>query len=177
MLRLRQKRRVTFANPQARASSSKTTIEPPTIPTASGSTSKSGKPKSKRSHKRPVSASTRVSQQTSNAAVKVSNHQRRLASLFMALMASSPLPIEADAETLEAAQKASSAPKTPAEPKRKRRVSIVSVQEIRAGRWKRFRHELNLKIRKGKSNRYDEFEMDDLIELIGEERWKSDDMV
>ena len=84
----------------------------------------------------------------------------------MALMASSPLPIETDAETLEAAQKASIAPKAPADPNHKRRVSTIRVQEVRAGRWRRFRYKLSLKTRrKGKAQRLEEVELDDLVEL------------
>lgn len=99
-----------------------------------------------------------------------------MASLFMALMASSPLPIETDAETIEAAQKASIAPRT-ASTKDKRRISTVRVQEVRAGRWKRFRYELGLKTKKGKAKRRDEVEMDDLVELTRETRSKGSDMV
>lgn len=94
----------------------------------------------------------------------------------MALMASSPLPIETDAETLEAAQKASIVPKVQSESIHKRRVSTIRVQEVRAGRWKRFRYELSLKTRrKGKAKRWEEVEMDDLVELRRERR-KGDDM-
>ncbi|KAJ4324286.1 hypothetical protein N0V94_001344 [Neodidymelliopsis sp. IMI 364377] len=103
---------------------------------------------------------------TSSAPPKVSNGQRRLASLFMALMASSSVPIETDAETLEAAQKASIAPKAPTH---KHHVSTIKVQEIKAGRWKRFRHEMSLKTkRKGKAKTWDELELDHLVELRGE---------
>jgi len=95
----------------------------------------------------------------------------------MALLASSPLPVEVDAETLEAAHKASIAPKAAADTKSKQRISTVRVQEVRADRWKRFRYELSLKSRKGKAKRRDEVEMDDLIELRGEARSKGSDMV
>ena len=95
----------------------------------------------------------------------------------MALMASSPLPIETDAETLEAAQKASIAPRAPADTKHKQQISSIRVQEVRAGRWKRFRYGLSLKTkRKGKAKRWEEVEMDDLVELREEERREGDDM-
>ena len=94
----------------------------------------------------------------------------------MALMASSPLPIEADAETLEAAQKDSIAPKAQSNT-HKGRVSTIRVQEVRATRWKRFRYELSLKTRrKGKTRRYEDVEMDDLVKLRGADRSKGDDM-
>jgi hypothetical protein len=92
----------------------------------------------------------------------------------MALMASSPLPIEADTETLEAAQKDSIAPKAPPH---KRRVSTIRVQEVRTGRWKRFRYELSLKTRrKGKTRWYEGVELDDLVKFRGADRSKGDDM-
>jgi hypothetical protein len=95
----------------------------------------------------------------------------------MALMASSPLPIETDAETLETAQRDSIAPKASADAKHKRRISTIRVHEVRAGRWKRFRYELSLKTRrKGKAKRWEEVELDDLVELRPEERMKGDDM-
>ena len=86
----------------------------------------------------------------------------------MALMASSPLPIEADAETLEAAQKDSVAPKIPwKSTTQKKRVSTIRVQEVRAGRWKKFRAGFG----RGKKRvkRREEVEMDDWVELRGEE--------
>lgn len=94
----------------------------------------------------------------------------------MALMASSSLPIETDTETLEAAQKASIAPKTTSGTKHKQRLSIVHVQEVRVGRWARFRYNLSGKTSKGKAKRGDDVEMDDLIELRAEERSKGSDM-
>jgi hypothetical protein len=88
----------------------------------------------------------------------------------MALMASSPLPIEADAETLEAAQKDSVAPKAPSKSTtQKKRVSTIRVQEVRAGRWKKFRVGFGRGKRKAK-RREVEMEMDDWVELRGEER-------
>jgi hypothetical protein len=87
----------------------------------------------------------------------------------MALMASSPLPIEADAETLEAAQKDSVAPKASSKSAtQKKRVSTFRVQEVRAGRWKSFRAGFGRGKRKAK--RREEVEMDDWVELRGEER-------
>jgi len=87
----------------------------------------------------------------------------------MALMASSPLPIEADAETLEAAQKDSVAPKAPSKSAtQKKRVGTVLVQEVRAGRWKKFRAGFGRGKRRAKGR--EEVEMDDLVELRGEER-------
>lgn len=82
----------------------------------------------------------------------------------MALMASSSLPIEADAETLEAAQKASIAPRAQSSKTHKRRVSTVRVQEVRAGRWKKFRFDFGRGNRKGK--RRGDIEMDDLDNLV-----------
>ena len=88
----------------------------------------------------------------------------------MALMASSPLPIEADAETLEAAQKASVAPKAPSKSAtQKKRVSTVRVQEVRAGRWKKFRAGFGRGKRKAKRREEVELEMDEWVELRGEE--------
>ncbi|KAJ4989728.1 hypothetical protein SVAN01_04758 [Stagonosporopsis vannaccii] len=175
MLRIRQKRRVTFATLEAQASSSKSASQFATMPVAAAPTTRSNKQKPR--HSRKASASKRVSQPPPNAPFQVSDRQRRLASLFMALMASSPLPIETDAETIEAAQKASIAPKAAADTKHKRQVSTVRVQEVRAGRWRRFRYEMSLKTRKGKARRRDEAEMDDLIELRGETRSKGSDMI
>ena len=94
----------------------------------------------------------------------------------MALMASSSIPIETDAETLEAAQKASIAPKAQTDTKHKRRASTIRVQEVRASGWKRIRYGMEIKsTRRGKAKRREEFELDELVELRGEER-KSDDM-
>lgn len=179
MPHIRQKRAskgVTFAKPQAKASSSKSRPAPVTAQPSRSA------PKSARvRHVRNASAatSTRTSQQPPKTPAKVSNHQRRLASLFMALMASSPLPIETDAETLSAAQKDSIAPKAQSDitHKSERRVSTIRVQEVRAGRWKRFRYELSLKTRrKGKTRRCEDVELDDLIELRGADSRKCDDM-
>ncbi|KAF1923170.1 uncharacterized protein M421DRAFT_332186 [Didymella exigua CBS 183.55] len=107
MLHIRQKRAskgVTFVKPQTQASSSKLASS-----SAVARPSKSGPQSARARHVRNASTatSTRASQRHSIAPTKVSNHQRRLASIFMALMPSSPLPTETDAETLEAAQKAS----------------------------------------------------------------------
>ncbi|KAJ4364831.1 hypothetical protein N0V95_000675 [Ascochyta clinopodiicola] len=177
MLRIRQKRPskgVAFAKPQTKASTSK-------LASTSKSTQATTNQKSKTTsrHSRNVSAITPnpPSQHSPNQPTKVSNRQRRLASLFMALMASSPLPIETDAETLEAAQKASIAPKAPTDTKHKRKASTIRVQEIRASRWKRFRYGIGLQSRrKDKARRWEEVELDDLVELRGEERRKGDDM-
>ncbi|KAG9198896.1 hypothetical protein G6514_009272 [Epicoccum nigrum] len=109
---------------------------------------------------------------TSNAPpAQVSNRQRRLASLFMALMASSPLPIEADAETLEAAQKDSVAPRAPFKSAtQKKRVSSVRVQEVRTGRWKKFRAGFGRgKSRAKRMEEEVEMEMDGWVELRGED--------
>lgn len=180
MLHIRQKRAtksVTFAKQQAQASSSKS---PSTSAATQPATASKTRPKNAKSGQvRNASATTsaRALQQPPSAPTKVSNRQRRLASLFMALMASSPLPIETDAETLEAAQKASIAPKAQSSTTHKRRVSTIRVQEVKAGRWKRFRYELSLKTRrKGKIRRCEEVELDDLVELRGAERRKEDDM-
>lgn len=171
MLRIRQKRAskgITFAEPQTQASSSRSTMasnsRPKTAPKP-----KSNKLKSQtQRHGSPV---------TSNPPPKVSNRQRRLASLFMAFMASSSIPIETDAETVEAAQKASIAPKAQSNTPYKRRVSTIRVLENRASRWKRFRYEVSMKTkRKDKAPRWEEVEMDDLVELRRGERGKSDDM-
>jgi hypothetical protein len=167
MLHIRQKRApkgVTFAKSQTQASSSKTAST-----SAAAQPSKSAPKSARARHARNVSAATsHTVHQPSNGPAKVSNRQRRLASLFMALMASSSLPIETDAETLEAAQKASIAPKAQSDTTHKRRVSTIRVQEVRAGRWKRFRYGLSLKtMRKGKTRRYEEVELDDLVELRG----------
>ncbi|KZM26047.1 uncharacterized protein EKO05_0005848 [Ascochyta rabiei] len=178
MLRIRQKRPsrgVTFAKLQTQALNSKSASISKT--TEAAITQKS---KSTSRHSRNASATTpnRSSQHPSDQAPKVSNRQRRLASLFMALMASSSLPIETDAETLEAAQKDSIAPKAPTDIKHKRKASTDRVQEIRASRWKRFRYEMGLgSRRKGKARRRDGIDLDDLVELRGEERRKGDDMV
>jgi hypothetical protein len=176
MLHIRPKRAskgVTFAKPQAKSSSSKSPSTP-----ATAQPSKSAPKSARTRHVRHASATTSqyASQQPPKASAKVSNRQRRLASLFMALMASSPLPIETDAETLEAAQKDSIAPKVQPDT-HKRRVSTIRVQEVRATRWKRFRYELSLKSRrKGKTRRCEDVEMDDLTELRGADRGKGDDM-
>ncbi|KAJ8118566.1 hypothetical protein OPT61_g479 [Boeremia exigua] len=170
MLRSRQKRRVIFANPQTQASSSKSAPAAATVPPATASASRRDRPKSRHACNDSTQASKRGSQQPSNKNVKVSNRQRRLASLFMALMASSPLPIETDAETLEAAQKASIAPKASADTKHSRRVSTIRVQEVRAGRWKRFRYELSLKTGKGKGRRQDDVELDELLKPSGRDK-------
>ena len=86
----------------------------------------------------------------------------------MALMASSPLPIEADAETLEAAQKDSVAPKAPSKSAtQKKRVSTVRVQEVRAGRWKKFRAGFGRGKRKAKMR--EEVEMDDWMFLMNDQ--------
>lgn len=80
----------------------------------------------------------------------------------------SPLPIEASAETLEAAQKDSVAPRAPFKSTtQKKRVSSVRVREVRTGRWKKFR----AGFRRGKSmaKRREEMEMGDWVELKGEE--------
>lgn len=175
MLRIRQKRTLkglTFAKPHTQASSSKTGA-PTTNPTEQAPAQpKSNMPQKLTKAPRDAAATAkRASQQPSDPARKVSNHQRRLASLFMALMASSPIAIEADTETVEAAQKASIAPKAQPDTMRRRKISTVRVQEIRATRWKRFRHELSLKTRrKGKARKWEEVELDDLVQLRGEER-------
>ncbi|KAF9700148.1 hypothetical protein EKO04_001447 [Ascochyta lentis] len=177
MLRIRQKRPskgVTFAKPQTQALSSNSASIEDATRTA---TNPKPKPTSGRSRKASATTPNRSSQHLSDPPPKVSNRQRRLASLFMALMASSPLPIETDAETLEAAQKASIAPRAPADTKHKRRVSTVRVQEIRASRWKRFRYEMGLTSRKkGKARRRGEVELDDLVELRCEEGRRGDDV-
>ncbi|KAI4925297.1 hypothetical protein J4E85_007175 [Alternaria conjuncta] len=82
----------------------------------------------------------------------VTKRESRFASLFIALLAVSPMAIEydaADQQTMEAAQEASgSAPqpeafkKTEAQPG-----SGVRSSEIRKTRWKRFKYELGLKMR------------------------------
>lgn len=177
MLHVRQKRAskgVAFPKPEAKASSSKSASIP--------ATSQPSKPATKSAQARYVrNASaptlTRASQQASKAPAKVSNRQRRLASLFMALMASSPLPIETDAETLEAAQKDSIAPKSRPGTSPRCQVSTILVQEVRAGRWRKFRYELSLKTRrKGKIRKCEDVELDDLVELRGADRKKGDDM-
>lgn len=88
----------------------------------------------------------------------------------MALMASNPLPIETDAETLEAAQKASIAPKAQPKITHKRRVSTIRVQEVRSGRWKRFRFDFGRVKGKARRDGGEEVEMDDMVELRGEEK-------
>ncbi|KAF2621634.1 hypothetical protein BU25DRAFT_236199 [Macroventuria anomochaeta] len=180
MLHIRQKRAskgVTFANLQTQASSSKSASASVTTQPATASKSKPKNPKLRHAHNASATTSKRSSQQPSATPARISNRQRRLASLFMALMASSPLPIETDAETLEAAQKASIAPKAQPNPTHKRKVTTTRVHEVRAGRWKRFRFELSLKTRrKGKAKRWEEVELDDMVELRGEERRKRDDM-
>jgi hypothetical protein len=88
----------------------------------------------------------------------------------MALMASSPLPIEADAETLEAAQKDSVAPRAPFKSAtQKKRVSFVRVREVRTGRWKKFRAGFRKGKSRAKRREEVEMEMDDWVELRGEE--------
>lgn len=84
----------------------------------------------------------------------------------MALMASSPLPIETDAEILEAAQKASIAPKVqPATTTRKKTVGKMRVQEVRKGRWRRFRLGA-VKVGRGKG-REEDIEMERLVGRMG----------
>lgn len=139
------------------------------MPPAVDSPSRPDKAKSRHTRNSSTTTTKRTSQHPSSAPTQVSNRQRRLASLFMALMASSPLPIEADAETLEAAQKDSVAPKAPSKSAtQKKRVGTVLVQEVRAGRWKKFRAGFGRGKRRAKGR--EEVEMDDLVELRGEER-------
>lgn len=176
MLRVHQKRRfVTFAGPQTQASSSKAAAKTATTPATTAPTVSPSKPKFR--HFRNDSNPNRVTQQSHSTPVKFSNRQRRLASLFMALMASSPLPIEADAETLEVAQRASIAPRAGAGTQQKQRFSALRVQEVRSGRWKRFRYELSLKTRRRKTGGRYEVEMDELVEHRSEARSKGSDMV
>lgn len=177
MLHIHQKRAsncVAFAKPEATASRSKSATIPATTQ-PSRPAPKSARARHVRNESAPTS--THASQQASKAPAKVSNRQRRLASLFMALMASSPLPIETDAETLEAAQKVSIAPKSHPGTTPKCRVSTIRIQEVRTGRWRGFRYELSLKTRrKGKTRRCEDVELDDLVELRGADRGKGDDM-
>lgn len=177
MLRIHQKRTskgVAFAKSQTQASSSRSNPRPKIVqPTTSKARSNS--PKLRHSHNACATNPSRSSQNPSIPSPNISNRQRRLASLFMAFMASSPLPIETDAETLEAAQKASIAPRARTDTKYKRGTSTVRVQEIRASRWKRFRYQMGSNSRtNGKAKKWD-VELDDLVHLRGEER-KGDDM-
>ena len=124
MLRIRQKRAVTFAKIPAqdkrqatnKNSAPRATTMPPTI----ASSSRPDKAKSRHTRNSSTTTTKRTSQHPSCAPTQVSNRQRRLASLFMALMASSPLPIEADAETLRLRRKTVSRLKLCRRPQRKR---------------------------------------------------------
>jgi hypothetical protein len=135
-----------------RAASSK-----PKVP----SRSKTSKQSTARVRSKTASAK-RASQQAAEAE-KTSNRKRRLASLFMSLLASSPMALEynaTDTATIEAAKKASIAPKVHAK-SHKRKVSMVRTVEIRPSRWKRIQYgmKLNPKGRANKDGGWAEFEM------------------
>lgn len=118
----------------------------------------------------------------------VTKRQSRLASLFISLLAVSPMAVEydaADQKTVEAAQKASTQPTAPKKPYM-RPVRCVRPSEIRKTRWKRFKYEVGLKMkgrhdRKGKErNKWMQIEDAELEVLNDEERdrqnAKRDDM-
>ncbi|KAJ4371257.1 hypothetical protein N0V83_004474 [Neocucurbitaria cava] len=118
----------------------------------------------------------------------VTKRQSRLASLFMSLLAVSPMAVEydaADQKTIEAAQEAVTQPTPPKKPYIPL-VIRVSPSEIRKTRWKRFKYEMGLKMksrhnRKGKErNKWMQIEGVEMGELNGEERErqnaKRDDM-
>ncbi|KAI4684373.1 uncharacterized protein J4E84_006362 [Alternaria hordeiaustralica] len=82
----------------------------------------------------------------------VTKRESRFASLFIALLAVSPMAIEydaADQQTMEAAQEASVSATQQESPKKTeaRPGSGVKSSEIRKTRWKRFKYELGLKMR------------------------------
>jgi hypothetical protein len=82
----------------------------------------------------------------------VTKQQSRFASLFMSLLAVSPMAIEyeaADEKTMQAVQKASvqSSQPTPPTKAHTRRTSGVRPSEIRKTRWKRFKYEMGLQIK------------------------------
>ncbi len=82
----------------------------------------------------------------------VTKQQSRFASLFISLLAVSPMAIEydaADQETMEAAQKASVKTTQPASSRKtqSRSASAARPSEIRKTRWKRFKYEMGLKMR------------------------------
>lgn len=84
----------------------------------------------------------------------VTKRQSRFASLFISLLAVSPMAIEydaADQKTIEAAAKDSVQPTVPTPPKKAyiRPVSGVRPSEIRKTRWKRFKYEMGLKMKRG----------------------------
>jgi hypothetical protein len=115
---------------------------------------------------RSKTASAKRASQQGAEAEKTSNRKRRLASLFMSLLASSPMALEydaTDAATIEAAKKASIAPKMHAK-SHKRKVSMVRTVEIRPSRWKRVQYGMKLdpKGRASKKGGWAEFEMDSM---------------
>ena len=82
----------------------------------------------------------------------VTKRESRFASLFIALLAVSPMAIEhdaADQQTMEAAQEASvSAPQPESFKKSEARPGNgIKSSEIRKTRWKRFKYELEMKMR------------------------------
>lgn len=82
----------------------------------------------------------------------VTKRESRFASLFIALLAVSPMAIEydaADQQTMEAAQNASVSATQPESPKKTDDPPESSVRrsEIRKTRWNRFKYEMKLKMR------------------------------
>ncbi|CAG5139752.1 uncharacterized protein ALTATR162_LOCUS560 [Alternaria atra] len=97
---------------------------------------------------RPTTSNKRAASDTTSS-VTVTKQQSRFASLFVSLLAVSPMAIEydaADQQTMEAAQKASVKTTQPASSKI-RPAGGVRPSEIRKTRWKRFKYEMGLKMK------------------------------
>jgi hypothetical protein len=130
----------------------------------------------------PAAANKRASSDPT-ASRPVTKQQSRFASLFMSLLAVSPMAIEYDAankETMDAAQKAAVQPTQPVPPKKARigRTSGARPSEIRKTRWKRFKYEMGLKIKstgrvKGKDRRKWTQADDVELEEMRPEEWEA----
>lgn len=99
---------------------------------------------------RSTTSNKRTSDPTSS--VTATKQQSRFASLFISLLAVSPMAIEydaADQQTMEAAQRPSAKTTQPTSSKKTqvRLSGSVRPSEIRKTRWKRFKYEMGLKMK------------------------------
>jgi hypothetical protein len=118
--------------------------------------------------------------QTNTNTTPVSKRHKAFASLLVSFLATSSVAIEIDAadkKTIESANTASLTPLPPAPPKaHTRSASGVKASEIRKTRWKRFKYEMGLKMKSGRSGkqkqrstRTDEMEMES-VDVRSQER-------
>jgi hypothetical protein len=126
-----------------------------------------------------TTAAKRTSQTNTNT-TPVSKRHKAFASLLVSFLATSSVAIEIDAadkKTIESANTATSTPLPPAPPKaHTRSTSGVKASEIRKTRWKRFKYEMGLKMKSGRSGkqkqrsaRTDEMEMES-VDVRSQER-------